>query len=160
MGKLLNASPKLCTGWGDRVPGDRQRQLLALHGTNSPAENTGANPPEQASTTTWIWPHLRVNTSPAGGPGGHCHYTQTGVPSPTRQRRRRSGAAIMDHGSGSPWIGPEPPRAGPGPLQVEAGPPGGLSHRASQGTLTQHPIWVGVRSLRKPLWARPPTVSI
>jgi len=61
------------------------------------------------------------------------------------------------HGFGPPRTGPEPPRARPGPLQVEAGPPGGLSHRASQGTRTQHPIWVGVRSPRKPLWARPPT---
>ena len=72
-----------------------------------------------------------------------CRYTQTGVPSPTRQGRRRSGAATTDHGPGPPRTGPEPPRAGPGPLQVEAGPPGGLSHRASQGTRTQQPIWVG-----------------
>ena len=86
-----------------------------------------------------------------------CQCNQTGVPSPTSQGRRRSGAATTDHGSGPPQTGPEPPRAGPGPLQVEAGPPGGLSHRASQGTRTQHPIWVGVRSPRKPLWARPPT---
>ena len=45
MGKLLNSSPKLCTGRGARVPGDRQHQLLALQalkGTNSPAKNTGA----------------------------------------------------------------------------------------------------------------------
>jgi len=67
-----------------------------------------------------------------------CRYTQTGLPSPTRQGRRRSGVATTDHGSGPPRTGPEPPRAGPGPLQVEAGPPGGLSHRASQGTQTQH----------------------
>ena len=88
-----------------------------------------------------------------------CRYTQTGVPDiwRTRQGRRRSRAATTDHGSGPPRTGPEPPRAGPGPLQVEAGSPGGLSHRASQGTRTQHPIWVGVRSPRKPLWARPPT---
>ena len=86
-----------------------------------------------------------------------CRYTQIGVPSPTRQGRRRSGAATTDHGSGPPRTGPKPPRARPGPLQVEAGPPGGLSHRASQGTRTQHPIWVGVRSSRKPLWARLPT---
>ena len=76
-----------------------------------------------------------------------CRCTQTGVPSPTRQGRRRSGAATTDHGSGPPRTGPEPSRAGPGPLQVEAGPPGGLSHRASQGTWTP----------RKTLWARPPT---
>ena len=63
----------------------------------------------------------------------------------------------MDHGSGPPRTGPEPLRARHEPLQVEARPPGALSHRASQGTRTQHPIWVGVRSPRKPLWAQPPT---
>ena len=83
-------------------------------------------------------------------------HSDRGTP-PTRQGRRRSGAATTDHESGPLQTGPESPRAGPGPLQVEAGPPGGLSHRASQGTRTQHPIWVGVRSPRKPLWARPPT---
>ena len=45
-----------------------------------------------------------------------CRYTQTGVPSPTRQGRRCSGAATTDHGSGPPRTGPEPPRAGPEPL--------------------------------------------
>ena len=73
----------------------------------------------------------------------------------TRTKALRSG----NHGPRirTPADRSEPPRAEPGPLQVEAGPPGGLSHRASQGTWTQHPIWVGVRSPRKPLWARPPT---
>ena len=40
-----------------------------MQGTNSPAEEHRRGPSEQASTTTWIWPHLRVNTSPAGGLG-------------------------------------------------------------------------------------------
>ena len=59
-----------------------------------------------------------------------CRYTQTGVPSPTRQGRRRSGTATTNHGSGPPRAGPEPPRAGPGPLQAEAGPPAGLNLRS------------------------------
>ena len=128
--------------------------IAGVEGDEFPREEHRRGPSEQATTTTWIWPHLRVHTSPAGGPGGLCRYTQIEVPSPTRQGRRRSGAATTDHGLGPPRTGPEPPRAGPGPLQVEAGPPGGLSHRASQGTRTQHPIWVGVRSPRKPLWTQ------
>ena len=89
----------------------------------------------------------------------HCRYTQTGVSSPTRQGRRRSGAATTDHGPGPPRTGPEPPRAGPGPLQVEAGPPGGLSHQASQAQASGPPLpaRAGVRSRHVPLWARPPT---
>ena len=124
--------------------------VAGVEGDEFPHEEHRRGPSEQATTTTWIWPHLRVHTSPAGGPGGHCRYTQTGVPSPIRQGRRCSGEATTDHGPGPLRTGPEPPRAGPGPLQVEAGPPGGLSHRTSQGTRTQHPIWVGVRSPRKP----------
>ena len=131
--------------------------VAGVEGDEFPREEHRRGPSEQATTTTWIWPHLRVHTSPAGGPGGLCRYTQIGVPSPTRQGRRRSGAATTDHGPGPPRTGPEPPWAGPGPLQVEVRPPGSLSHRASQGTRTQHPIWVGVRSPRKPLWARLPT---
>ena len=123
-------------------------------GDEFPRGERRRGPSEQASTTTWIWPHLRVNTSPAGGPGGHCRYTQTGVPSPIRQGRSRSGAATTDHGSGPPRTGPEPPRAGPGHLQVEAGPPGGLSHQASGPPL---PARAGVRSRHVPLWAWPPT---
>ena len=86
-------------------------------------------------------------------------YNQIGVPSPTRQGRRRSGAATTDHGPGPPRTGPEPPRAGLGPLQVEAGPPGGLSHQASQAQASGPPLpaRAGVRSRHVPLWARPPT---
>ena len=104
--------------------------IAGIEGSEFPHEEHWRGPSEQATTTTWIWPHLRVHTSPAGGPGGLCRYTQIGVPSPTRQGRRRSGAATTDHGSGPPRTGPEPPRAGPGPLQVEAGPPADLSLRS------------------------------
>ena len=130
MGKLLNASPKLCTGRGGQSTWRPAVPATGVAGDELPHEEHRRGPPEQASTTTWIWPHLRGNTSPAGGPGGHCRYTQTGVPSPTRQGRRRSGVATTDHGPGPPRTGPEPPRAGPGPLQVEAGPPAGLSLRS------------------------------
>ena len=37
--------------------------------------------------------------SPPLVPVATCRYTQIGVPSPTRQGRRRSGAATTDHGS-------------------------------------------------------------
>ena len=97
--------------------------------------------------------------SPPLVPVATCRYTQIGVPSPTRQGRRRSGAATTDHGPGPPRTGPEPPRARPGPLQVEAGPPGGLSHQASQAQASGPPLpaRAGVRSRHVPLWARPPT---
>ena len=74
------------------------------------------------------------------------------VPSPTRQGRRRSGAATTDHGSELRWTGPEPPRAGP---------PGGLSHQASQAQASGPPLptRAGVRSRHVPLWARPPTLG-
>ena len=132
--------------------------VAGVEGDEFPREEHRRGPSEQATTTTWIWPHLRVHTSPAGGPGGLCRYTQIGVPSPTRQGRRRSGAATTDHGPGPPRTGPEPPRAGPGPLQVEAGPPGGLSHQASQAQATGPPLpaRAGVRSRHVPLWAWPP----
>ena len=44
------------------------------------------------------------------------------------------------HGSGLPRTGPEPPWAGPGTPHVEAGPPGGLSLRTSQGAWTPDPV--------------------
>ena len=75
----------------------------------------------------------------------------------TRTKALRSGS----HGprARTPWTGPEPPRAGPGPLQVEAGPPGGLSHQASQAQASGPPLpaRAGVRSHHVPLWARPLT---
>ena len=55
------------------------------------------------------------------------------------------------HGSGLPRTGPEPPWAGPGTPHVEAGPPGGLSLRASQGARTPLPAREGVRSRHVPL---------
>ena len=61
------------------------------------------------------------------------------------------------HGSGLPWAGLEPPWAGPGTPHVEAGPPGGLSLRASQGARTPLPAWEGVRRRHVSLWARPLT---
>ena len=142
---------------------DPRRQGVRRGRTSSNAgarqQNPGREERRFPTTLTWFWPHLRVRTLPAGGPGGHCRYTQTGVPSPTRQGRRRSGAATTDHGPGPPRTGHEPPRAGSGPLQVEAGPPGGLSHQASQAQASGPPLpaRAGVRSRHVPLWARPPT---
>jgi len=60
------------------------------------------------------------------------------------------------HWSGLPRTGPEPPWAGPGTPHVEAGPPGGLSLRASQGARTSLPAREGVRSRHVPLSAWPP----
>ena len=75
----------------------------------------------------------------------------------TRTKALRSG----NHGprARTPQTGPEPPRAGPGSLQVEAGPPGGLSHQASHAQASGPPLptRAGVRSRHVPLWARPPT---
>ena len=138
---------------------DSRRQGVRRGRTSGDAGTRQQNPGREERrfpmTPTWFWPHLRVRTSPAGGPGGHCRYTQTGVPFPTRQGRRRSGAATTDHGSGPPQTGPEPPRVGPGPPRVEAGPLGGLSLQASQGARIPLPTRVGVRSRHVLLWALP-----
>ena len=69
MGKLLNSSLKLCTGRGARVPGDRQRQLLALQGTNSPAENTGAVRPSRRQPRHGFGPTCGLIPHPQVGPG-------------------------------------------------------------------------------------------
>ena len=69
MGKLLNSSPKLCTGRGARVPGGRQRQLLALQGTNSPVENTGAVHPSRRQPRHGFGPTCGLIPHPQVGPG-------------------------------------------------------------------------------------------
>ena len=83
MGKLLNASPKLCTGPGARVPRDRQSQLLALQalkGTNSPAENTGAVRPSRRQPRHGFGPTCGVIPHPQVGPGASVGTIRQGCP--------------------------------------------------------------------------------
>ena len=83
MGKLLNASPKLCTGWGSRVPGDRQCQLLALQvlmGMNSPAENTGAVCPSRCQPRHGFCPTCGFIPHPQVGPGATVGTLRQGYP--------------------------------------------------------------------------------
>ena len=92
MGKLLNASPKLCTGRGARVPGDRQRQLLALQGTNSPAENTGAVRPSRRQPRHGFGPTCGLIPHPQVGPGPlSVHSDRSTLSYKTRTKALRSG---------------------------------------------------------------------
>jgi hypothetical protein len=66
---------------GNECDNRRSHRQADSNCTNRSAEAVGRSPIK-------LWPHLQARILPWGGPGGHCQYPWSGVPSPTAWRRR------------------------------------------------------------------------
>ena len=94
---------------GNRCTGSGVRDARSLHEHNNAIKL-------RRNTSRW-WPHPRVRTSPEVGPGGHCRYPRTWVPSLAVSRQGPYSYPWLRPNSRTPVVrSPDSLDNGPGPV--------------------------------------------